>query len=152
MSSTESIIYYAQGYLKALSRIAKNKNFALDIFDVNEDLESSIKRKLLNWSQCTKFKSKIKINYKTIQEFLHSNIYQFLSQLNDSEIGNIDWDIKEFFGLIANSLNSNSNLHPLITNGGYLIKIESKKYNNLMAIIVPIENQAIILSVNDSSN
>ena len=150
MSSEESVIYYAQGYLKAISRLSNEKaKISIDIFDIGNDLDESIESKISKWRGINLLKSKSEINYEQIKCFLKQNIYHKLSNLSACQIKAIDWDLQELFGLISTSLDTNNVFHPLVSNGGYLLEIASENFRNLKALVVLLNKHAVILSINE---
>lgn len=144
----EIYVYELRGYLRSLQRLSKvHCHFFADSFPIQSGLSESIEKYVARFGDDFEFCGSKTIDYSDVEGILKDHLYSNLTITDENQLGLLDWDITEYFGLASTSVDPNGDFNPLVRKGAVEVKIASKHYQSCAHFVVPIGEHAIFVGL-----
>lgn len=142
------------GYLKLLQRFCKKRcDYSVNAINIElDDVEQSAKQFVSSFDDIVEYNGLEKISFSDFQNILTKYVYSNINISDQNMVKLIDWDITEYFGLASTIKNPEGNFNPLVSNGGWQLKISSNFYEDCTIVLVEYGDQAIVFSLGMRKN
>ena len=122
---TDALISHFDGYLSALRRLSHTWIANVRQFPVSGSLDDSLSKHLGEWIEGVQYVGKSGVTYDEVIDDLDRYILSRLDRLSEDQLSLVRWDIEEYFGLIAMSVDKEADFHPLISGPVYRLQVDS---------------------------
>jgi hypothetical protein len=95
-------------------------------------------------SEIVKVVSKKFASFEEVKEVFESQIYKKHENLDDDSLTNLDWNLVEYYGLIATSENPEGKWNPVVSEKSYLFEVEMSDHQMQKLIFVEYEKFVVL--------
>ena len=138
---------HLNGFLHALARISGHVFYSAVAFRVFDDLDSSISDHVASWGVEAKYGGRTKIDYEEAGALLQRQIYDRLKCLPSDTVELLDWDLREYYGLVAGALVPDGPFNPLISGPLFKVRVERSDVEDGEYFLIQIAQYALLTSL-----
>ncbi len=95
-------------------------------------------------SEINNIESKMFASFEDIKRVFESQIYSKYKNLDRESLINLDWNLVEYYGLIATSENPEGKWNPLVSEESYLFEVEMSDHHRQKLIFVEYEKFVVL--------
>lgn len=139
-----TIVENLNGYLHCLRCLSDNRcDFWANTFDLGSDVKESLDAHLFD--QDISIKESSVAGYREISQALESHAFSALTSLSNSQKKLIEWDFIEYIEMACRS--SESEVSPISNGSALLFSASSEFHGQYQYLVIPVNNQAIIIGL-----